>query len=160
LKPSKNRVVLGLNAYSHDAGVALIVDSELVFAAEEERYDRRKHSHAFPAGAVRAALGYAGLEPGDVDAVAFCWRKDMARWKKALYVLRHLPRSLAFLRERPERLPPRLRYLRSVAHLERDLRASGVSAPVTEAGPPERMIPAGLSAFISSTVIPGASIRQ
>jgi len=97
LKPSKNRVVLGLNAYSHDAGVALIVDGELVFAAEEERYDRRKHSHAFPAGALRAALGYAGLEPGDVDAVAFCWRKDMARWTKALYVFRHLPRSLAFL---------------------------------------------------------------
>jgi carbamoyltransferase len=131
LKPSKNRVVLGLNAYSHDAGVALVVDGELVFAAEEERYDRRKHSHAFPAGAVRAALGHAGLEPGDVDAVAFCWRKDMARRQKALYVLRHLPRSLAFLRERPERLPPRLRYLRSVAHLERDLLASGVSAPVT-----------------------------
>ncbi|MHC5049540.1 MAG: carbamoyltransferase family protein [Planctomycetota bacterium] len=131
MKPSKNRVVLGLNAYSHDAGVALVVDGELVFAAEEERYDRLKHSHAFPAGAVRAALGHAGLEAGDVDAVAFCWRKDMARLKKALYVLRHLPRSLAFLRERPERLPPRLRYLRSVAHLAHDLRASGVRAPVT-----------------------------
>jgi carbamoyltransferase len=131
LKPSKNRVVLGLNAYSHDAGVALVVDGELVFAAEEERYDRVKHSYAFPAGAMRAAWKHAGLLPGDVDAVAFCWRKDMARGRKALYVLRHLPRSLAFLRERPERLPPRLRYLRDVAHLERDLRMNGVHAPVT-----------------------------
>ncbi|MHC4970977.1 MAG: carbamoyltransferase family protein [Planctomycetota bacterium] len=131
MKPSKNRVILGLNAYSHDAGVALVVDGELVFAAEEERYDRKKHSHAFPAGAVRAALAHAGLQPTDVDAVAFCWRKDMARRKKALYVLRHLPRSLAFLRERPERLPPRVAYLRSVARLASDLRASGVSAPIT-----------------------------
>jgi carbamoyltransferase len=131
LKPSKNRAILGINAYSHDAGVALVVDGTLVFAAEEERYDRLKHSHAFPAGALRAALAHAGLAPGDVDLVAFCWRKDMARRQKALYVLRHLPRSLAFLRERPERLPPRMRYLRSVAHLERDLLASGVEAPVT-----------------------------
>lgn len=130
MKASKNRVVLGLNAYSHDAGVALVVDGALVFAAEEERYDRQKHSYAFPAGATRAALEHAGLEPADVDVVAFCWRKDMARRRKALYVLRHLPRSLAFLRERPERLPPRVAYLRRVAGLEHDLRRSGISAPV------------------------------
>jgi carbamoyltransferase len=128
---SEHRVVLGLNAYSHDAGVALVVDGELVFAADEERYDRVKHSHAFPAGALAAALRHAGLRPADVDAVAFPWRKDMARLAKALYFLRRLPRSLAFLRERPERLPPRLAYLRSLAHLARDLRAAGVTAPVT-----------------------------
>ena len=49
---STNGVVLGLNAYSHDAGAALFVDGELVFAAEEERFDRIKHSAAFPRGAI------------------------------------------------------------------------------------------------------------
>ncbi|MGH7163329.1 MAG: carbamoyltransferase N-terminal domain-containing protein, partial [Planctomycetota bacterium] len=54
--PSKVRAVLGLNAYSHDAGAALVVDGRLVFAAEEERYDRVRHSAAFPHGAIAAAL--------------------------------------------------------------------------------------------------------
>jgi carbamoyltransferase len=124
-------VVLGLNAYSHDAGVALLVDGRLVFAAEEERYDRVKHSAAFPRRALAAALAHAGLGAGEVDRVAFCWKKDMARLRKALYVLARLPRSLPFLRERPAGLPPRLRYLKDVARLERDLAAAGVTAPVS-----------------------------
>ena len=115
--PRKNRVVLGLNAYSHDAAAALCVDGKLVFAAEEERYDRVKHSAAFPKGAIAAALAHAGLSPRDVDAVAFPWRRGMARVKKAVYVLARLPRSLPFLVERPEGLPPRFAYLRSVAGL-------------------------------------------
>ncbi|MGQ0612410.1 MAG: carbamoyltransferase family protein [Planctomycetaceae bacterium] len=128
---SKKQVVLGLNAYSHDAGCALLVGGRLQFAAEEERYDRVRHSAAFPAGAIYAALAHAGLEPRDVQAVAFPWRRDMARWRKALYVLARLPRSFAFLRERPEGLPPRVAYLRRIARLARDLGAVGIHAPVT-----------------------------
>jgi len=127
LQASTNRVVLGLNAYSHDAGAALLVDGALVFAAEEERYDRVKHSAAFPHGAIAAALAHAGIAASDVDAVAFCWRRDMARLKKALYVLLRLPWSLPFLRERPAGLPPRLLYLRQVARLGDDLRAAGLA---------------------------------
>ena len=70
---SNNHVVLGINAYSHDAGAALFVDGKLVFAAEQERYDRVKHSPAFPRGAIEAALRHAGLTPDDVGRVAFCW---------------------------------------------------------------------------------------
>jgi len=127
---SKNRAVLGVNAYSHDAGVALVVDGALVFAAEEERYDRKRHSAAFPQGAIAAALRHAGLSPGDIDVVAFPWRRDMGRFRKALYFVRHLPRSLAFFTERPDQLPARYAYLRRVAGLEHDLRAAGITAPV------------------------------
>jgi len=130
LNSSKNRVVLGVNAYSHDSGAALFVDGRLCFAAEEERYDRRKHSAAFPRGAIAAALSHAGLTPGDVDLVAFPWRRGMARLRKALYVASRLPRSLPFLTERPEGLPPRLAYLRSIANLPSDLRDAGLEAPV------------------------------
>ncbi|MCZ6787017.1 MAG: hypothetical protein O7E54_07610 [Planctomycetota bacterium] len=129
--PPKNSIVLGLNAYSHDAGVALLVDGRLVFAAEEERYDRIRHSAAFPRGAIAAALRHAGVQPEDVQAVAFCWRKDMARLNKALYVLWRLPRSLPFLLQKPDGMPRRVTYLRSVARLENDLRAAGLNAPVT-----------------------------
>ncbi len=126
----KNRAVLGLNAYSHDAAVALVVDGRLVFAAEEERYDRTRHSAAFPREAIQAALAHAGLAPKDIDRVAFCWRKDMARARKALYVMSGLPFTLPFLRERPAGLPPRLAYLRSVKNLPRDLADAGIRAPV------------------------------
>ncbi len=130
MPPPKNRVVLGLNAYSHDAGVALVVDGRLVFAAEEERYDRVKHSAAFPRQAIAAALAFAGVGTSDIDRVAFCWRKDMARLRKALYVLGRLPFSLPFLTERPDGLPPRLSYLRSIARLPHDLAGAGIAAPV------------------------------
>ncbi len=126
----QHHVVLGLNAYSHDAGAALLVDGELVFAAEEERYDRRKHSPAFPRGAIAAALRHAGLTPGDVDAVAFCWLRSMARVKKAWYVASRLPRTLPFLTEQPEGLPPRRHYLRQVAGLPADLADAGITAPL------------------------------
>ena len=60
-------IVLGINAFGHDAAAVLLRDGETVFASSEERYDRRRHSAAFPAGAIAAALDHAGLEPGDVE---------------------------------------------------------------------------------------------
>ena len=75
----RNReVVLGLNAYSHDASAVLFVDGELVFAAEEERYVRVKHVETFPRLAIEAALRHAGVQAAEVARVAFCWRRDMA----------------------------------------------------------------------------------
>jgi len=131
MEPSKNRVVLGINAYSHDAAAVLFVDGAMVFAAEEERYDRVRHSAAFPRGAIQAALRHAGLDAGDVQQVAFCWRRDMARWNKALYVLARLPRSLPFFWERPENMPRRVTYLQNIRGLAHDLAAAGVTAPIT-----------------------------
>jgi len=128
---SNNDVVLGINAYSHDAGAALFVDGALVFAAEEERYDRIKHSPAFPHGAIRAALAHAGMAPGDVDRVAFCWRRDMAMRSKLRYFLAGFPRTLPFLLERPDGLPGRVGYLQAVRSLPRDLQDAAISAPVT-----------------------------
>lgn len=123
--------VLGLNAYGHDAAAVLLCDGDVVFAASEERFDRVRHSAAFPAGAIAAALAHAGLGPRDVDRVAVPWARGMARGRKALYVARHLPRSLAFLRERPDRdLPDRRAYLRAHRGLARTLAAHGIRAPL------------------------------
>jgi len=124
-------VVLGINAYSHDAGAALFVDGALVFAAEEERYDRIKHSAAFPRGAIRAALAHVGMEPQNVDRVAFCWRRDMAVASKLRYFLAGFPGTLPFLLERPEGLPGRVGYLQAVRSLPRDLKDAAISAPIT-----------------------------
>jgi carbamoyltransferase len=124
-------IVLGLNAYGHDAAAVLLVDGRPAFAASEERFDRVRHSAAFPAGAIRAALARAGIGPREVDAVAFPWTRGMARVRKAFHFLRRLPRSLAYLREPPdELLPDRRRYLRAMAGLESRLAEEGIAAPV------------------------------
>ncbi|WP_030168464.1 carbamoyltransferase family protein [Spirillospora albida] len=73
--------VLGINAIFHDPAAALVVDGRVVAAAEEERFSRRKHGKrpvAFsawelPEKAARWCLSEAGLEPGDLDAVAYSY---------------------------------------------------------------------------------------
>jgi carbamoyltransferase len=62
--------ILGLNAYHGDAAAALVVDGELVAAAEEERFNRVKHCAGFPALAASWCLADARLAPGDLDHVA------------------------------------------------------------------------------------------
>jgi carbamoyltransferase len=79
-------VVLGVNAVFHDPAAALVVDGEIVAAAEEERFSRRKHGKppvAFstwelPDAAMAFCLATAGLEPGDLDAVAYSYDPDLA----------------------------------------------------------------------------------
>jgi carbamoyltransferase len=62
--------ILGLNAFHGDAAAALVIDGELVAAAEEERFNRVKHCAGFPALAAAWCLADAGLEPGQLDHVA------------------------------------------------------------------------------------------
>lgn len=54
----------------HDSAAALIIDGQCVAAAAEERFDRKKHSAAFPNGAIRYCLSSAGLALEDVDEIA------------------------------------------------------------------------------------------
>ncbi len=62
--------VLGLNAYHADAAACLVVDGTIVAAAEEERFNRIKHSAGFPVQAVRYCLREAGIGIAEVDHVA------------------------------------------------------------------------------------------
>jgi carbamoyltransferase len=83
--------VLGVNAVFHDSAAALTVDGEVVAAAEEERFSRRKHgkpSVAFstwelPERAARWCLRRAGLEPADLDAVAYSYDPALAGGEEA-----------------------------------------------------------------------------
>ena len=78
--------VLGVNGVFHDPAAALVVDGEIVAAAEEERFTRRKHGKApvpfstweLPEQAARWCLAHAGLEPEDVDAVAYSYEPRLA----------------------------------------------------------------------------------
>jgi carbamoyltransferase len=78
--------VLGVNAVFHDPAAALLVDGEVVAAAEEERFSRRKHGKSpvpfstweLPEQAIAFCLSEAGLEPADLDAVAYSYDPAIA----------------------------------------------------------------------------------
>jgi carbamoyltransferase len=63
--------ILGLSAFYHDSAACLLVDGEIVAAAQEERFTRKKHDHRFPAAAVASCLEAGGLAAIDLDCVAF-----------------------------------------------------------------------------------------
>jgi carbamoyltransferase len=78
--------VLGVNAVFHDPAAALVVDGEIVAAAEEERFSRRKHGKRpvpfatweLPERSARWCLAEAGLEAADLDAVAYSYDPELA----------------------------------------------------------------------------------
>ncbi|WP_125777920.1 carbamoyltransferase [Antribacter gilvus] len=79
--------VLGVNALFHDPSAALVVDGRIIAAAEEERFSRRKHGKRpvpfaaweLPEQAMRWCLDVGGLEPGDLDAVAYSFDPALAK---------------------------------------------------------------------------------
>ena len=76
-------IVLGISAYYHDSAAALVRDGEILAAAQEERFTRKKHDAAFPTNAVRACLAQAGVGAEDVDRVAF-YDKPFLKFERLL----------------------------------------------------------------------------
>jgi len=63
--------ILGISAFYHDSAAVLLKNGEIVAAAQEERFSRKKHDHRFPKNAVKFCLEYAGITSKMVDYVAF-----------------------------------------------------------------------------------------
>ena len=63
--------ILGVSAFYHDSAACLVKDGEIVAAAQEERFTRKKHDHRFPESAIRYCLKEAGIKGSDLDEVAF-----------------------------------------------------------------------------------------
>ena len=63
--------ILGISAFYHDSAAALLRDGDIVAAAHEERFTRKKHDHRFPENAVRYCLAEAGITAADLTHVAF-----------------------------------------------------------------------------------------
>jgi len=105
--------ILGISAFYHDSAAALVVDGEVVAAAQEERFSRKKHDERFPVSAVRYCLQEAGLTPEQLDYVAF-YEKPLTKFERLLETyLAVAPRGLrSFLRAMPVWLKDKL-FLRS-----------------------------------------------
>jgi carbamoyltransferase len=63
--------ILGISAYYHDAAAAMLVNGEIVAAAQEERFTRKKHDAGYPSNAIAYCLKSQNLKPREVDYVAF-----------------------------------------------------------------------------------------
>ena len=91
--------ILGISCFFHDAAAALLKDGQLVAAAEEERFSRRKHDYEFPARAIRFVLEHEGIDAGDLEYVAF-FEKPFVKFERILLTsLQTFPRSLGVFRE-------------------------------------------------------------
>src|SRR6516225_5525288 len=75
--------ILGISAFYHDSAAALVVDGDIIAAAQEERFSRKKHDAGFPAAAVDYCLREAGLTPEQIDYVAF-YDKPLTKFERLL----------------------------------------------------------------------------
>ncbi len=75
--------ILGISAFYHDSAAALIKDGEIVAAAQEERFSRKKHDSALPQQAIEYCLGQAGIGPEQLDYVGF-YDKPLLKFERLL----------------------------------------------------------------------------
>ena len=75
--------ILGLSAFYHDSAACLVIDGNIVAAAQEERFTRKKHDAGFPTEAVAYCLAEAGIVAADLDYVVF-YDKPFLKFERLL----------------------------------------------------------------------------
>ncbi len=75
--------ILGISAYYHDSAACLVVDGEVIAAAQEERFTRKKHDQDFPSHAIAYCLSEVGCQPEDIDYVVF-YDKPFLKFERLL----------------------------------------------------------------------------
>ncbi|MFG0334668.1 MAG: carbamoyltransferase, partial [Maioricimonas sp. JB049] len=109
--------ILGISAFYHDSAAALVVDGEIVAAAQEERFTRTKHDAGFPRHAVDDCLEQAGLAPEQIDYVTF-YEKPLLKFERLLETyLASAPRGF---RSFAQAIPV---WLKQKLHIRRELNA-------------------------------------
>ena len=75
--------ILGISAFYHDSAAAILKDGEIIAAAQEERFSRKKHDAGFPSKAVTYCLGEAGISIDQLEAVVF-YDKPLLKFERLL----------------------------------------------------------------------------
>lgn len=75
--------ILGISAFYHDSAACMIKDGEIIAAAQEERFTRKKHDYRFPSHAAKYCLEYAGITAEQIDYVAF-YDKPFLKFERLL----------------------------------------------------------------------------
>ena len=90
--------ILGISAFYHDSAAALLVDGEIVAAAQEERFTRRKHDYRFPTQAVAYCLREADIDASQLDHVGF-YDKPLLKFERLLETyIAYAPRGFKLVR--------------------------------------------------------------
>src|SRR6476620_5727511 len=108
--------ILGISAFYHDSAAALVVDGEIVAAAQEERFTRKKHDAAFPASAIEYCLREGGVKAEELNYIAF-YDKPLTKFDRLLET--YLAYAPAGFRSFREAMPV---WLKDKLHMRRTLR--------------------------------------
>src|ERR1700761_3614422 len=91
--------ILGVSCDYHDSSAALLQDGQLVAAASEDRFSRRKHDSAIPSLTIAWCLEHAGIQARDLDYVVF-YEKPLLKFDRIITTsVDYYPRALPFFRE-------------------------------------------------------------
>lgn len=107
--------ILGISAFYHDSAAALVCNGEIIAAAQEERFTRKKHDHCFPTNAVDFCLQKGGITAEQLDHIVF-YEKPLLKFERLLetYIC-YAPRGFRqFLMSMPT-------WLRQKLHLPREI---------------------------------------
>src|SRR6516225_8669724 len=87
--------ILGISAFYHDSAAALLVDGEIVAAAQEERFTRKKHDPGFPRNAIEYCLSQEACSLHEIDCVVF-YDKPFLKFERLIETyLAYAPRGFA-----------------------------------------------------------------
>lgn len=122
--------ILGISAYYHDSAAALLRDGEIIAAAQEERFTRKKHDSRFPENAVSYCLAEAAISLRDVDRVVF-YDKPLVKFERLLETyLSYAPNGLrSFIAAMPIWLKEKL-YLKTTLKRELQILAGGIKEDI------------------------------
>ncbi len=109
-------IILGISAFYHDSAAALVVDGEIVAAAQEERFTRKKHDHEFPKQAIEFCLRMAGITADQLDFVGF-YDKPVTKFERLIET--YLAFAPAGYRSFRQALPL---WLKQKLHVPREIR--------------------------------------
>ena len=76
-------IILGISSHFHNSAAALIVNGEIIFAAEEERFSRKKNDASFPNNAILEALRFGNVKPEQLDYIVF-YEKPFLKFDRLL----------------------------------------------------------------------------
>ena len=75
--------ILGISAFYHDSAACILKDGEIIAAAQEERFTRKKHDPSYPHNAIKFVLNYANLKLSEVDQIVF-FEKPFLKFERLL----------------------------------------------------------------------------
>jgi carbamoyltransferase len=134
-----SKYILGISAYYHDSAATLLCDGEIIAAAQEERFSRKKHDERFPHAAVRYCLTEGGITLSDVEAIVF-YDKPLLKFERLLETyLAIAPKGFtSFLRAIPvwlkEKLFLRRELRKELEHILREMSGTKKIPPLFFSG--------------------------